>query len=432
MTSRGRTLLALSLIAVALLVAVYSLSRPRNVAAIVTHRAGAALGLEITAGGASEYRLRGTPMLVLRDVVVREPGAAVPLLTAQRIHVALPWSTLRSGGGDLVARRVELDRPRLDLPALQHWLATRPPAAGKRLPTLTDGLAVADGEITAAGWRIDRIHADMPLLSAGQPLRARLRGRYLARPLSIPVDLAVAIVAPEALLAARRTGFAVHGAITLVHDGSAPGEGWQLPATVTLSGPLQFDADALRIAPARFGTAATFEKGSARVAFALGLHGPLHFAEATWTLAPAGVALRRRGDADTEPVPTLDAHGRVALGRKLTLRLDGEIAQWPPAWPALPPPIGQSRSPLPFALRYDGAPAMADVASLDLRRDASRLEAHFRLPQVLDWVARNAGSPLPPLAGRLRTPALEVSGAKLEGIEVEFDDPEIPGTGVPP
>ncbi|QNP40141.1 AsmA family protein [Lysobacter solisilvae (ex Woo and Kim 2020)] len=424
MTRRRRTLLVLALVAVALLVALYWLSRPRSVAALVTRQLGAALGLEIHADGITEYRLRGTPLLVLRNVRVREPGAPNLLLTARRIHVALPWSTLRTR--ELVARRIELDAPHLDLPALQHWLATRPPSE-KRLPRLTDGLRIRDGEIANDDWRIDRIDVDLPLLDPAQPLRARLRGRYLDAPLAIPVDLAVAIVRPDALIRNGSTGFATHGAVTIGH-----GTDWRLPATVALSGPLQLGGDELRIAPARLGTAATYESGTTRVPFALGLYGPLRFDEATWTWAPAGVALRPRGTDAGDPIPKADAHGTLALGRRLTLQLDGVLAQWPQAWPALPPPLGQSTSPLPFALRYDGAAGFTDTATLRLARDAYRFEGHFRLPDMLAWIEQPAGSPLPPLTGSLLAPKIEVSGATLEGVEVEFDDGAPPAPGTPP
>lgn len=432
MTRRARILLVLTLIAVALLAALFWISRPRNVAAIVTGRVGDALGLEITVGGTSEYRLRGTPLLVLRDVVVREPGAATVLLGARRIHVALPWSTLRAGGSALVAQRIELDSPHLDLPALQHWLSTRPRSAGKRLPTLTDGLTINDGEIVNNDWRIDGIHADIPMLDPGQPMRARLKGRYLDAALSIPVDLAVSIMSPAALLAAETTGFATHGTITIARGEGTGNGSWRVPATVALSGPLRFGSDELRIAPARIGAAATIETGSARIPFALGLHGPLLFDEATWTLAPAGIALRQRRDIEGDPVPTLDAHGTLALGRKLSVQLDGALAQWPQAWPALPPPIGQSHSTLPFSLHYDGASTLSDTASLQLRRDATRFDGRFRLPQVLQWIGQETGTPLPPLTGTLTAPELEVSGARLEGVQVEFDDPAAATHGAAP
>jgi hypothetical protein len=415
---RGRRwIIAIALIALALF-ALRWLAQPPRVSALIVNRVGAALGLQISVRGASEYRLRGTPMLVLRDVTVREPNADRALLLARRIYIALPWSTLRSGGSDLTAKRIELDAPQLDLPALQHWLATRPPSKA-RLPTLTDGLRIRDGVLVNDDWRIDAIQTDIPALSPTRPLRARLRGRYLAAPLTIPVDLAVAVVHPQALIEAGTTGFATHGRITIERA-----RDWRMPATIALSGPLRLGKDDLRITPARLGMAATFEAGDTRTPFALGVHGPLHFDEATWTLAPAGIALRARGDAETAWIPTLDAHGSLVLGRHLTIQQEGTIAQWPQTWPALPPPLGQSKSALPFVLSYDGAPGFTDIASLQVQRDATRFAGRFRLLQMLDWIDQTQGTPLPPLTGTLTTPQLEISGAQLEGVEIEFGDDE--------
>lgn len=418
--SRKRLIVLLVVMALLVLLALSLrwVSQPTHAAGLILDRLGAALGLEITSGGEAELRLRGTPMLVVRDVVAREPGADTALLQAERVYLSLPWSTIRARGSDLTVERIELDAPRLDLPALQHWLATRPPSE-KRFPTLTDGLRITDGAIANDDWRLDRIHADLPALYPDRPMQARLRGRYLDPPLSIPVDLAVAISRPEALNGAASTGFAANGRLTLERGD------WRMPATIALSGPLRLGDDDLRITPARLGMAAAYESGTTRVPFALGLYGPLLFDEATWTLAPAGVAVRGRGAQGDDPVPTLDAHGTIALGRRLALQLDGVIAHWPEAWPALPPPIGQSRSALPFVLRYDGKPDFSDSTVLQLRRDATRFDGRFRLPQVLDWSkAAATGTPLPPIDGSLVTPKLEISGATLEGVEVDFDDDE--------
>jgi len=107
--------------------------QPERVAGFVLDSLGKSLGLEITATGTSEYRLRGTPTLVVRDVVAREPGAATPLLRAQRAYVSVPWSTVRSRGESLDITRIELDAPVLDVTALQHWLASRPPSRTRML-----------------------------------------------------------------------------------------------------------------------------------------------------------------------------------------------------------------------------------------------------------------------------------------------------------
>ena len=417
--SRRRWALAALLVLLALLASsLYWVSRPGRLPTLLLDRIGTALGLEISASGAAEYRLRGTPMLLLRDVVAREPGAATPLLRAGRVYLSLPWSTIRARGDDLTIRRVELDDAQLDLPALQHWLSTRPPSVETRIPTLIDGLRITRGSIvnsdaSRGDWRIDGFTADLPALHPDRPMQARLRGRYLDPPLAIPFDLAVALRTPATLVAEELTGFGSNGRITIDHGD------WRLPAHVAVSGPLQWGQQGLRISPVRIGMAGRHESGDARRPFALGLHGPFAFDQQTWALAPVGVALRGQS-----PVPELDAHGALALGQRLELQLDGVIARWPETWPALPPPIGQSPSPLPFALRYVGAKEFSDTASLQLQRDATTFDARFRLPAVLEWLDAAPTSPLPPLDGRLRTPTLAISGAVLEGVEIEFSGGE--------
>src|SRR5688500_8726724 len=161
-----------------------------------------------------------------------------------------------------------------------------------------------------------------------------------------------------------------------------------------------------------------------RLPLVLGVHGPLHFDGATWTLAPVGVALRGEG-----VLPTLDARGAIASGRRLVIRLAGQLPGWKDAWPALPPPIGQSASPLPFRLGYVGKADASDITTLRLLRDDTRFDGRFRLSQVLAWMkAARAGSPIPPLDGTITAPRLEISGAQLDGVEVEIDDPNVEGS----
>jgi hypothetical protein len=199
------------------------------------------------------------------------------------------------------------------------------------------------------------------------------------------------------------------------------GDDWRLPAAVKLSGPLHVDDDGLAMTPVTLGATARYESGDARVPFTLGLHGPLRIVDGNATLSPAGVALRGDGTTPTL-VPTLDARGALSLGQRLILRLDGTLPHWPEAWPALPPPISTSTSPLSFALRYDGRSDLSDTTGLSLRRDAMAFDGRLRLHAVLDWLAQAGGSPLPPLDGTLRAPRLEISGATLEGVDITLDD----------
>lgn len=388
---------------------------PQRVTGLLLDRVGAALGLEISAGGIGEYRLRGTPSIVLRDVIAREPGAATPLLRVERIFLSLPWSTIRARGAALDITRVELDKPILDLPALQHWLATRPPGE-TRIPTLRDGLKINDGRIDNDDWRIDRIDVRLPSLAPGQPLVAQVRGRYLDPPTAIPFDFAVALTRPG-----NDAGLAMIGPITIQRDT------WRMPAQLHLSGPLHIGDDDLQIRPARLAISARYESGEPSdrtvLPFALGLSGPLLFDDATWTLAPVGVSLRSQGPS----LPDLRAHGALALGRRLVVRLQGRLAAWPDAWPALPPPLGTSESPFPFALDYLGKPDFSSIATLQLRRDATRMDARLRAFDVTTWIdTRNQGSPLPPLDGRVTSPRLDIAGARLEGVQISIDDPALP------
>ncbi|RDZ29103.1 hypothetical protein [Lysobacter silvisoli] len=410
---RRRVLPALAALALLLLLSLGWFSQPDRAAGLLLGRIGAALGLEIEAAGASEYRLRGTPMLLLRDVRVREPGATTPLLTAGRIQLSLPWSTLRARGDDLTVERVELDAPQLDLPSLQRWLASRPPSQQTRIPTLTRGLRIVDGRILNHDWRIDGVGADLPALYPDQPVRARLRGRYVDAPLGIAFDLAVALSRPAA-----NAGLGTRGDISIEQSD------WRLPAKVALSGPLRIGDDELSIVPARLGASARYESGDTRLPFALGLYGPLKFDEAVWSLEPVALALRAQGDDN--PLPTLDAHGALALGRRLVLQLDGRVAAWPQAWPALPSPLGESTSPLPFELRYLGKPDLSEPAQLRLSRDEMRADTRFRLPAVLAWIGADGGSPLPPLRATVTAPRMQVSGATLEAVEIELDEDAAP------
>ena len=92
---RLAAILALLLLACVLLAG--WLLQPQRAGAFLLRKLGNELGLEINAGSI-DYRLRGTPQLVLRDVAAKHAGDA-PLLQAKRVFVSLPWSTLRARFG---------------------------------------------------------------------------------------------------------------------------------------------------------------------------------------------------------------------------------------------------------------------------------------------------------------------------------------------
>lgn len=411
MRKPAKLLLATAAALLLLALALHLLLQPQRVTGFVLGALGNTLGLEITATGSSEYHLRGTPVLVVHGVAAREPGADKPLLRAERVYVSVPWSTVRGRGARLDITRIELDAPVLDLPALQHWLATRPPGES-RMPTLSDGLQVVGGRLDGDGWSVDNLALSLPRFHPDQRVRGHARGRVTSGDLAVRFDLAVAMTRP-----ANDAGIAVVGPLT------ASSGSWRLPASLHLSAPLHFGDDGIRSARLRMHATGRHESGDTQLPFAFAITSPLLLRDGTLALAPAGIALRG-GDM----VPNLDASGALAYGKRLLLDLSGRLGDWPHAWPALPPPVGASDAPMPFTLHYLGSADMSDSASLQLRRDDTRFDARFRLPDVTAWVSTIAsGSPLPPLSGHLSTPRLEISGAQLEGVEVTIEDPSLPG-----
>lgn len=419
MTSRrGLAWIVAGLLLLLVVVGTILMLQADRVARFALDQAGDALGLEITATGAAEYRVRGTPTLVLRDVVARAPGATVPVLTAGRVLLSMPWSTLRGRLQELDFTRVELDAPVVNLDALQDWLATRPPGDG-RVPTLREGIVAEDGTIVADGWRIEAIDLDLPSLHADRPVRARATGQYVGgdapNDTRIPFDLHGVLARP-----APGHAIGVAGTATVVRDDS------RMPARLRMGGTWETDDGGWGIARMKLGLVAAYESDDQQMRFALGLFGPLRQADGRTSLAPVQVALRPMGPLDTNPVPPLDATGALVVSEVLDLRLDGTLARWPQPWPALPAPLDGGAAPTGFELRYAGGFALDDIASLSLSRGGAHADARLRLPDLADWIdGATRGTPLPPLDGTASIPRLEIPGATLHGVELTLDDPSI-------
>ena len=410
----GLAWIVAGLLLVLLVAAVSFVFRGERIARFALDRAGDALGLEITASGASEYKLRGTPTLVVRDLVARAPGATVPVLTADRVLLSLPWSTLRGRLQVLDFTRIELDAPVLDLDALQDWLATRPPG-DDRVPTLREGIAVEDGTLVADGWRIEGLDLVLPSLHADRPVRAHASGRYATAAMAIPFDLHGVMSRPAA-----DSALGVAGTATIVR------EGWRMPARLRLGGTWQSGDAGWGIARMKLGATVVYESGETRAPFAFGLVGPLRQVEGRTSLAPMHVAVRPMGDVASNPIPRLDADGALAFSGAFEMQLGGTIARWPQAWPALPAPLDAAGAPTAFDLRYVGDIALDDVASLAVSRAGANADARLRLPDITAWLdVSQARSPLPPLDATASVPRLEIAGATLHGVELTLDDPAL-------
>ncbi|SJZ75104.1 hypothetical protein [Novilysobacter spongiicola] len=411
---RWRTLLIVAAVLAALLLAfAFWFSRPSQVARLVLGQAGSALGLEITSSGASEYRLRGTPHLVVRDVVARMPGASEPLLVAERLRLSLPWSTLRARGADLTVERVEADAPRLDIEMLGRWLDSRPPSTtDPRIPTLTEGLHIVRGQVIGSGWSIEGVNIDLPSLAPSAPVAARVDGRFVNGDTSVPFDLQLALTAPSQDAALGASGIA-----TVVTPD------WRLALKPTLSGLLFQGENGFGLDRMRFASPSRLTLPDQSHRFALGLAGPLRYRDGMLSIEPMGLATRGGG-----LVPTLAASGGFAWQEHLSLQLGGEFAGWPEAWPVLPEPLARPSDAMPFRLTYSGATNLSGPAHLELATEGStpgttRLAGDFRLPEILEWLEQlDRGNPLPPVDGTFETPRLELAGATLHGVRVEMSD----------
>lgn len=133
--------------------------------------------------------------------------------------------------------------------------------------------------------------------------------------------------------------------------------------------------------------------------------------------------LRLEGEEDG-PIPPLRATGGISL-TPWRLRLTGELARWPAAWPALPAPLAASNAPIVFHLRQEGQEGEGPLdapASLDLRRDATELQASGRPAALRDWLGSDTRSALPPLRLEGRAPRLELEGVVLEDVEWELGE----------
>lgn len=404
-----------------LAVAIGWISRPARLSVLILDRAGSSLGLQITATGTSEYRLRGTPMLTVRGLDVRQPGSATALLTAERAYLALPWATLWAGGEDLTIRRIELDGPQLDPGALQDWMATRPEGGPLRIPTLTDGVLITRGRVAGDGWSVDRLSISTDHVAATQPLATRLTGRLLTGTTTVPFDLQLALTRP-----ALGAGAAVAG-IANVRSGQS-----RMPLALNLSGVLRDNSDGVGLDATRLGAHARWfsepSVAAPAASLALGMAGRVRYRDGEVVVAPLAAAIRGQ---DNIP-ETVDATGSLAFGDVLALHLSGEVADWPAQWPALPAPLGESDSPFPFTVDYADATDFSGQVDVQLSRDETNFNGQFQLPELTGWMAQLAnGTPLPPLTGTLTTPRIEVAGATLTGVRVEIDDGESDGTDEP-
>jgi hypothetical protein len=121
-------------------------TRPDKLTALLVEQARSQLGLRLSLADRAGFGLLPRLRVLLPKASLKSADDGI-VLDAESIGVVVPWHTLWGERVDI--ERIEIEKPRLDLDALSHWLAARP--AGGAAPDVRFALRVRDGTLLAAG-----------------------------------------------------------------------------------------------------------------------------------------------------------------------------------------------------------------------------------------------------------------------------------------
>ena len=180
----GGVALAAVLVAV---VVVSVLLRPDRFTAMLQAQAHSA-GLELNLASPASPTLFPRPALDLNGITINAQDAGVPILLAARGQLALPWRTLL--GGPTVISQLQIDAPRVDLEALQAWLAAlpaKPQHAPANIPRIDTGVSISRGSIVRGDQLLlGNVSLDAGSLISGQPFPLSLSATTAA---GLPLQL---------------------------------------------------------------------------------------------------------------------------------------------------------------------------------------------------------------------------------------------------
>lgn len=268
-----------SLVAILLLAAVvtvYVLLQPDRFTAMLQDQARAA-GLELHLASPASPSLFPRPALDLRGITLNAEGATTPILLAARGRLALPWRTLL--GGPTVINELQIDSPRVDLDALQDWLASLPSppeSPSLNIPRIGTGVSITRGSVVRGNQLLlDEVSLKAGSLMSGQPFPLSLSATTASgRPLQLRL-VATPRISGNALQLQQIALHLSQGAGTqLTLNGHARWHG-KRDAAATLAGTLD-DADAGKYAVSLALTAARTDKP---LLVALKLDGPGNHAD---------------------------------------------------------------------------------------------------------------------------------------------------------
>ncbi len=337
---------------------------PTKLTNTVLGKIGEELNLKFQFEGQPSYAMKPEPRLVLPNLQVINPADNKVFLSAKRVEISLPWSTILGDTPHIT--RIEADDPVLNFPGLQAWQATRP-VTPFEVPTFTSGLEINNGLWLDNGYSIKNIQLELPHLEDQQPVEAEVSGLFVQ----------------------DKTKISFNGPLTIAKAGLNSG------FTLDSKGELDFGDKPLPYQIKTVGDFASLEKS---------------FDIKSKTLSLVGES----------PLPNLQAVLNLSFGETLKLDSNGVIAEWPKDWPTLPAPLNQQTKNIPYQLSYAGKSDFSDAIALKLDIEKNKFSSSLKIVELQAWVDRTDGSPLPPLQGQFEIPNMQFDGVTLEGVSIEI------------
>ncbi|TBR37161.1 MULTISPECIES: AsmA family protein [Dyella] len=159
-------------------ISLYVMLQPSRFTAMLQSQAAEA-GLQLNLASPASPTLFPRPALELQGLTLSARGATMPILLAARGRLQLPWRALL--GNETVISRLEIDSPRVDLDALQDWIAALPPRpeeAPPEIPRIDAGVHITRGSVVRGNQMLlSDVSLDAGSLISGQPFPLSLSAK---------------------------------------------------------------------------------------------------------------------------------------------------------------------------------------------------------------------------------------------------------------
>jgi uncharacterized protein involved in outer membrane biogenesis len=157
-------------VVLAAVIAVYLLLQPERFTRMLQTQARAA-GLELNLASPASPTLFPRPALDLDGITLNAEGAGAPILLAAHGQLVLPWHTVL--GGPTVISQLQIESPRVDLDALQEWLAAlpaQPEDAPPNIPRIDTGVSISHSSVVRGNEvLLGNVSLEAGSLISGQP-----------------------------------------------------------------------------------------------------------------------------------------------------------------------------------------------------------------------------------------------------------------------